>query len=243
MNVNPSLRPVAPEEVERSFESQVAGFDAFRSEALLSLVRLREVKTSQTTRQYEFAKKMYGADDPRTQQFAAELALNGRFTMELGAEADRAGATAPNVDAHSWILYGFVRNADLVGQPELTVALYDTQGRWVEALGHACTDERGYFELRASIGDALSRFAESRVQFFLCVVRPNQESLHTDRSATVPEAGVALYREIILDGSKPCLPPSEVPANPPDQDPTRPPTDVKDSRGTVKRGVRKKPSK
>lgn len=240
MNVNPNSRPVAPEEVERSFESQVAGFDAFRSEALLSLVRLREVKTVQTTRQYEYAKKRYGEDDPRTQQFAVELALNGRFTMELGAEADRAGATAPNIDAHTWMLHGYVRDADLVAQPGLTVALYDAQGRWVEALGHDCTDERGYFEIRAAVGDSFLRLAESRLQFFLRVVGPDHDSLYTDRSATVPEAGVVVYREIILDGSKPCLPPSEVPANPPDQDPTRPPTDVKDGRGTVKRRVRKK---
>lgn len=242
MNVNPNSRPVAPEEVERRFESQVAGFDAFRSEALLSLARLREVKTAQTSRQYEYARKNYGEDDPRTQQFAVELALNGRFTMELGAEVDRAGATAPNIDAHSWMLYGYVRDADLVGQPELTVALYDMQGRWVKVLGHDCTDERGHFEIRTAIGDALSRLKESRLQFFLRVVGPNQEPLYMDRSATVPEGGVALYREIILDGSKPCLPPSEVPVTEPVQDPTRPPTDVKGSRGTVKRGVRRKRS-
>jgi hypothetical protein len=242
MNVNPNARPVAAEEVERSFDSQVAGFDAFRSEALLSLVRLREVKTAQTSRQYEQAQKMWGADDPRTQHLAAELALNRRFTVELGAEADRAGATAPNVDARSWMLYGYVRDSDLQGQQGLTVALYDTQGRWVEALGHACTDDRGYFEIRASIADQFARLAESKLQFFLRVVGPNQESLYTDRSATVPQAGVAVYREIILDGSKPCLPPTEVPVTQPMQDPTQPQTDAKRGRATKKRAERKKRS-
>jgi hypothetical protein len=242
MNVNPSQRPVAAEEVERSFESQVSGFDAFRSESLLSLVRLREVKTAQTSRQYEQAQKMWGADDPRTQQLAVELAANRRFTMELGAEADRAGAAAPNVDARSWVLYGYVRNADLQPRQGLTVALYDAQGRWVEALGHGCTDERGYFEIRTSIGDALARLAESRLQVFLRVVGPNRETLYTDRSATVPEAGVAVYREIIVDGSKPCLPPSEAPAQPP-QDRTQPQTTVKGGSATAKRNARKKAPK
>lgn len=243
MNVNPNTRPVAAEEVERRFDRQVAAFDAFRGESLLSLLRLREVKAVQTERQFEYARKQYGADDPRTQQFAAELALNRRFTVELGAEADRAGATPPNVDARTWMLYGYVRDADLHGQEGLRVALYDAQGHWVEALGHACTDEHGYFEIRASVGDAHTRVADFKLQFFLRVVGPNQESLYTDRSATVPEAGVAVYREIILDGSKPCLPPSEVSVAPPEQDPTRPPNDVKVGRATEKRGVRKKRGK
>jgi hypothetical protein len=140
------------------------------------------------------------------------------------------------------MLYGYVRGADLVGQPGLTVALYDAQGRWVEALGHACTNEHGYFEIRAAIGDALSRLKESGMQLFLRVVGPNQESLYADRSATVPEAGVAAYREIILDGSKPCLPPSEVPVTQPVPDPTRPQTDVKGSPAATKRSARKKGS-
>jgi hypothetical protein len=243
MNVNPNMRPVAAEEVERSFDGQVAAFDAFRGDSLLSLLRLREVKAAQSERQYENARKEYGADDPRTQQFATELALNRRFTGELGAEADRAGATAPNVDARSWMLYGYVRDTDLQGLEGLRVALYDAQGHWVEALGHACTDEHGYFEIRASVGDTHTRVADFKLQFFLRVVGPDQESLYADRSATVPEAGVALYREIILDGSKPCLPPSEVAVALPEQDPTRPPNTVRDSGETTKRTVRKKRSK
>lgn len=240
MNVNPNMRPVPAEEVERTFDSQVAAFDAFRGENLLSLLRLREVKAAQSERQYEYARKEYGADDPRTKQFAAEVTLNRRFTAELGAEADRAGATAPSVDARSWMLYGYVRDADLRGQEGLRVALFDAQGRWVEALGHACTDEHGYFEIRASVGDAHSRVTDFKLQFLLRVVGPNQESLYADRSATVPEAGVAMYREIILDGSKPCLPPSQVPVASPEQDPAKPPNVVRGGGANAKRTGRKK---
>jgi hypothetical protein len=142
----------------------------------------------------------------------AVIASNQQLTRALTLEIDRAKTEAPAVDKQGWALYGFVRNEDLEGQPKLTLALFDRSGRWVEVLGHTCTDSRGYFELRyqRSTDDREdAAYNVLRSGLFIRVSDQKQKVLYDDKRPVTVELGQVEYREIILKmADTPCAPPS-----------------------------------
>jgi predicted flap endonuclease-1-like 5' DNA nuclease len=79
---------------------------------------------------------------------AAALPQNESLRRAVAATQEVLEATAPNVDANSFVIYGFVRRKNQTGIPGLTLALTNEAGDWLRQYGYACTDARGYFELR-----------------------------------------------------------------------------------------------
>jgi len=144
--------PQSPQAAEgiRHLEALPARADAARVEGLLALQRLRTAKTALLAREQARLTAKYGADHPRVQALAQQLAVNRLLVNHVGAEAGRAQVARADADPKAWILHGRVLNRDLRGQGGLTVALYDSGGAWVQALGFACTDSTGYFKLSAT---------------------------------------------------------------------------------------------
>jgi len=211
MKTSTKADTAAVEQLAGTFASDLASTDRARAETLEGLQQLRAAKANHLERERVRLVNRLGAEHPRVLELNAIIASNQQLTRALTLEIDRAKTEAPVVDKQGWALHGFVRNEDLEGQPRLTLALFDRSGRWVEVLGHTCTDGRGYFQLRyqgstESFTDAIA--ANVRSEMFIHVSDQEQKVLYYDERPVTLKLGQVEYREIILkvaDG--PCAPP------------------------------------
>jgi hypothetical protein len=137
-------------EAIRQLEALPARADTVRAEGLEALRRLRTSKAAMLVREQARLTTKYGANHPRVQALTQQITVNRLLLNHVGAEAGRARVAQVDADPKAWILHGRVMNQSLQGQPNLTVALYDSRGAWVQALGFACTDSTGYFKLIAT---------------------------------------------------------------------------------------------
>lgn len=48
------------------------------------------------------------------------------------------------------MIHGYVHDQNLVGIPDVTVALHDEEGDQIDVMGQATTDRLGYFTLEAA---------------------------------------------------------------------------------------------
>lgn len=200
----PSERKFKIDDFKSGAQTGLVDADARRAESFdqLRLAR-RAVGTSVAREQARLARK-YGPDHPRVVALAARAAFNQGMVKDITLEAERARTDIPAVGEDEWVLHGYVRDAQLRGVANLTVALYDEGGKWQSGLGHACTEKDGYFLLRNST----SAVREGR-PVYLRVLSPNSEHLYADKSALTPEPGRLDYREVSLTGEvQTCTPPA-----------------------------------
>jgi hypothetical protein len=222
-------REVTAAEVAQQLEQSIARADTQRAEELDRLKTMREAQTGGMEREAARLTDKLGSDHPRVMALTRAMEINRGFVRDLVIEAERARTDIPTVDPKSWVLHGYVRDQDLKGVAGLTVAVYNEKGAWVERLGFACTNEKGYFRLTAT------DFAAEGRSVFIRVLK-NGVLLHADNSELKPLMGNVDYREITLSGdAHVCTPPpgSTPPINPPETPPVKAPWSV---RGQVSDG-------
>jgi hypothetical protein len=211
---SPKTDTAAVEQFAGTFESDIASSDRTRAEALEELHQVRDAWTSYLQRARLRLANRLGEDHPRVLALDAVVAANQQLTSAVKLEVDRANTGSVEADERSWILHGYVRNSRLQGQPNLTVAICDRAGKWVQELGYACTDENGYFKLRyqkasrhADEAKAAGAPPEMRIQ----VSDRKKHILTTDRNPVEIEPGQVDYREVVINGADAsCGPPSDV---------------------------------
>jgi len=138
-----------PQTSVTGLESAFAALDSNRATGYASLGRARSAKSASLVREQKLLAVKYGTDGtPRIQQAGTALKRNETLRREVAALGEVLESPAPAVDAHTFVVYGFVRRRNQAGVPGLTLALTDAQGNWLKKGGYACTDRRGYFELR-----------------------------------------------------------------------------------------------
>lgn len=205
---NPPPKPGMTEENVARFQNNLAQADALRANLLSGLQRLRTAKLKSTERELNDTASRLGDDHPRVLKLKAEVAAGQRVNGQLGAEVDRSGLTPQAVTERGWVLHGFVRNRDLQPLADLTVALFDSSNRWIEKLGHTCTDNRGYFRLCFTGGKEPA--AEQWREVFVGVSDAKQKVLYRDKKPMKVVVGGVQYREIIVgDDCATCQPPSD----------------------------------
>jgi hypothetical protein len=198
----------AIQESAAQFESDLAKADTVRASALAGLQRLRAARANHAQREQTWLAANSEKDHPDVIRLQAEVAVERRFGSALDAELDRVNSPAPVVSEHGWALHGFVRDQNLQGQPKLTVAMFDSTNRWVEALGHTCTDSRGYFQLCFAGGKESA--VEQWREIFVRVSDAKQQVLYRDKKPMSAVLGEVRYREIIIGAeSATCPPPSD----------------------------------
>jgi hypothetical protein len=199
--------PGQTEENAARLQSDLATADAVRATALSGLQKLRVSRANYAQReQIQLAAKL-GEDHPDVIRLKDEVAADQHFGSVLGAEVDRVSAPAPAVNERGWALHGFVRNRELQGQPKLTIALFDRSNRWIESLGHTCTDDRGYFQLCFIPGKEVA--LEQGREIFVHISDPKQKELYRDKKPMLAVLGEVKYREIIIGAETTiCSPPS-----------------------------------
>ncbi len=215
----------AVEQLAGTFEGDLASTDRARGEALEGLQQLRAAKANHLQRERVRLVNRLGAEHPRVLELNAVIAANQQLAGAIKLEMDRAKTEVPVADEQGWALHGFVRNEDLEGQPKLTLALFDPSGRWVEVLGHTCTDSRGYFQLRYQRStDDRENAAHNVLRFglFIRVSDQKQKVLYYDKRPVTVKLGQVEYREIILKvADAPCAPPP-TPKSTRDDSPAKP---------------------
>jgi hypothetical protein len=210
--------------ISQALEQGIAGADPARATGLQDLHRVRAAKTKGMEREQVRLGQKLGARDRRVLALDQRIELNRGFVRDLAIEIDHARTEAPVADKNTWIVHGFVRDKELNGVPNLTVAIYDEKGTWIQALGFACTNERGYFKLsfssaRAGAGNSSFTTAASTVsatitaatrgpEFFIHVLDKTGTHIGIDRRPLTPQLGNVDYREIIL-GNDTCRPPED----------------------------------
>ena len=212
-------RDVPASEVAQQLDQSIAGADTHRADELDHLRVIREARTGGMEREAARLTAKLGPDDPRVAALTNAIEINREVVSNLTIEVDRARTIVPG-DENSWILHGYVRDQNLKGVAGLTVAPYDEKPVWVEQLGFACTDEKGYFRLTARDIAGLNRSVFVRVL-------NSGAFLYADTSELKPELGRVDYREITLSAdARVCTPPGDVsapPNKPPDIVPIKPP--------------------
>lgn len=199
MNVN---------DATKAFRQQLLQADPLRARGLDALAQIRRGRAAGLEREHKRLIEVYGKDDPRVLATERRLASDRALVVQVTREAERAKAVVLEVGEGRWVLHGHVLCADLAGVPDVTISLHDADGRWIEQLGRACSDERGYFRLEAQVVNAESEEA-ARVTTVRLRAHDVESTLlqASDQPITVRE-GAAEYVEVRL-GEKPreCPPP------------------------------------
>ena len=185
---------------ERMQESRFKGLKETRN--------IQQVKYEARMREHQRLKKKYGANHPRVQKNEQRLSFHEPVSRAMVQETERAGIDIPPFKPNSWRIHGRVLDQDRNGLKDLTVSLRDEKQQWIRELGHACTDERGYFSLTYS---RTSEDEEARPvpKMFLTVSDKDKNVLHREKEPLSVVIGQIDYREIILGEEKCEEPPAD----------------------------------
>lgn len=210
-------------EIGKGLDQGIETGDALRVAGLQHLQRMRAIKGASLAREETRLTKKYGEQSPLVKETAARRATNDSLQQQVDVALARAQTPSVAPDPKAWILHGCVRDAAGAGQANLTVALYDANGRQIEALKYACTDKNGYFQLKTSQGvprapitdaagasETIARAAggDSGSSAFIHVTDSSGATLYKDSASVTPTLGEVVYREIFLDGrGGQCAPP------------------------------------
>lgn len=204
---------------EEIFEKVDTAFNTLDKERLAGLERISLMHNIRDQAQQQEKARLtakYGEDHPRVTKISNRLQYNQGARLELDYEIEKSKITLPDIDSNTWLVHGRVLDQDRKGVPDMTVSLYDENGQWVEELGHACTDERGYFALRYQVKDKKPDVPETQ-PLYLTVTDEQQKIRHRETEPLYGAIGLMDYRLIILgeeDGT--CTPPQpgvDVPAD------------------------------
>jgi hypothetical protein len=196
-------KQITLDQIAQGIDKGLNTADEQRASAFDRLQYVRRAKSTSLQKEQARLSAKYGTDHPRVQTLGNKVVLNEGLWANVVAETIRAKTEIPVVDARTWVLHGYVRLKDGGGVPNLTVGLYDDQGEWVQALGHACTAPNGYFRIKST-----SNILSDNIPVYVRVLNHQAEHLYADQKALRPAAGHLDYREIVLTGEgQVCAPP------------------------------------
>ena len=152
--------------------------------------------------------KKYGAQNERVQTAQARVSFNSFFAKTLDQGVIRAKLEIAPKTAGVWQLHGRVFDVDLNPQKDITVFLTtDPKASWLRDIGHACTDERGYYSLIVK-DKSLLKLVQSPL--YLAASNAQQEVVYRSSENLMGQAkvGERLYRDIVLNDKTCVEPPS-----------------------------------
>jgi hypothetical protein len=201
MSANEDELEVSLDEMSRALDTNLPELDLAQADALDDLQLLRETRADGLQREHERLSLRLGEDHPRVAELAARLADNQEFVRGLALATARARVETPQVDEQTWVVYGFIRDQELQGVANVTVALYDGQGNWAQQLGYASTRADGSFSLRAR------NLARLTSPLFIHVLNQQGSHLFADDTPLTPEEGRGLYHEVVISDEQVGTPP------------------------------------
>ena len=140
----------------------------------------------------------YGtADHPRIGKIDAYIAFNQEFLPAQEAQIEMVKTEIPKFGADTWRIHGMVLDGDGNPVEKLTVALYDTKGKWVRELGAGKTNEKGYYliDVVQREGGGLEKFRDQAL--FLTLTEENGRLFCQMSEPLHIAIGMIDYREVI----------------------------------------------
>jgi hypothetical protein len=187
-------------QISQALQNNLPEADRLRAQTLDDLQLLRTARATGLKREHDRLSEL-DPDHPRLAELAARHEDNEELIGGLAIESERARVPVPAVNKETWVLHGIVRDQQLHGVPNVTVALYDASGNWLQQLGYAGTEANGYFRLEAR------NVATLKPPVFVHVLNNQGAHLHTDNVPLTPELGVVLYHEVVISGTQTGAPP------------------------------------
>lgn len=200
----PSPPEISPDEVAKQIDQQLASLDPMRAEAIRGLHQVQIARTENFGREELRIRIKYGEGHPRVTALADKRRVNDGLARNLQFEAVRSSIDVTVVGENSFVFHGFVRNCAGEPKPGLTVALYDSQGGWIRAMGYSCTNQDGYFRMQ---GSGFSDFGNAAAAAATIRVYDKQTLLVTDAKPLSITPGKSEYRIIIVCDDGTCPPP------------------------------------
>jgi hypothetical protein len=195
------------EDIARKIKEALSVVVQKRTEGLENLRATQDVKDNILIREQERLTQKYGSDHLRVQKITKRIAYNQEFVKALDIEIEKAKIEVPEVDPASWMVHGRVLNDQSLGIQNLTVALYDENGKWIRKMSFACTTEQGYFSLiYPPKGTASEISAEQKL--FLTVMDKDRKIIHRETEPLYVKSGTVDTLTIFIsakDGT--CNPP------------------------------------
>lgn len=203
MNTSGEDQEISPDELSATLDDSLPQLDLMRAVGLEGLQLMRTARAEGLRSEQERLTTEKGADHRRVVELGVRLADNEEFISGLAVEKERAGVAAPEADEQTWVLHGFIRDQQLRGVSNVTVALYDETGNWAQRLGYAPTSPNGYFRLNAR------NLSNVKATLFVHVLNNQAAHLYADNFPLTPEAGSVLYHEVVIDTAQSATPPGE----------------------------------
>ena len=187
------------EEILKKVNDAFAGLDQQRAGGLENLKILQTIKDDAAQREKIRLTQKYGADHPKVKKISNRIAYNQGLQKELDIEIERTGITIPDIDVNTWMVHGRVLNPEgkpLSGQ---TVSFYDEEGNWIEKLGYACTDERGYFAIKYTVELNGKPDIPDTQKLILAITTNEGSVIHQETAPLYLKTGQIDYRLIVVD--------------------------------------------
>jgi hypothetical protein len=197
------------EEVASTVEKTFEELDQARAAGLGELALVTNARLTVLARDQRRLTEKLGPDHPRVAALVRTIDLCRALVLELRVAEKSAAVTPPDVDEKSWALHGHVISLQRTPVAHVTLALY-ARDSWVRELGYACTNEDGYFVIKAA--PARTAYPPLSVH-----VLRSGATLHIDPQSIEFELGRVEYREVTLPANGDVCTPPETGSAPPSQ--------------------------
>lgn len=173
-----------------------------RTQQLLEVHLNQHIDQRATEREHARLSQKYGEGHPRVQAMAARLEQNNLFLVAVDQEISRSKNRQEPLPKGGWRVQGQV--FETTDKPAAKVSVYfsDSQHEPIQKLGHACTDEQGYYAITLD-NDQVERGQQTPL--YLTVADENMTVLY---SAHEPLQAVAdtidLYDVHLGNKQQPC---------------------------------------
>jgi hypothetical protein len=217
-------RTISYADAAKQINQGMEGSDTLRNAGLAKLARVRAVKQTSLQREQKRLTAKLGEGNPRVLTLKNRISANGQAIQEVSTAVDRSNTPATQPDPKSWILQGHVYDTQFKPLADYTVALYDSQNQWVQSLGYACTDSKGFYQIdiplpanAAPAGGTAKDGAPSALpaQVYIHVLSKGTP-LYSDTQPLAPALNKVDYRDLVIDpAAASCAPPEETGKQPP----------------------------
>jgi hypothetical protein len=220
---SPTTSPTVAE-INNTVASELTTADSTAAQGVQILSNINQARLAQRTRTAASVTARYGAGSPQAVAAEAAVTASKATVARVAVINQQVSATAPQVPAIGWALYGHVYNAQLQPVSAYTVFLVDAKKTYLSAYGFSYTDSTGYF-LISFAGDPASAQSPAREstqpaaaasqtppQLFIEIANSNALPVYLSTTAFQPTLGTATYQNITLPAGEPPIgdPPPEI---------------------------------
>jgi 5-hydroxyisourate hydrolase-like protein (transthyretin family) len=191
----------------RAAEMLTNGFDyteELRVEGYEMALNLNANRDAARQKERERLAKKYGEKHDRVKREDTALAASPRYAKSVRTQQVRAVNTPPKIPQGAWQVHGLVTDAKGKPKGDITVSLFNKEGKWERPLGHSCTDPNGVYTIHVEDEKTILQYKD--VPLNLVVSDERMRILYKDPQPIYVVPNRSMVRRLVVDEEK-CLPP------------------------------------